>query len=119
MRSRRLRGFSPYTAVSYEVLTRWISQLGVLEVTGSMPGFVNTHDWSTCHHFVKARAVIFFCRFAFSYFFRTVWATNFVNNRLTTYSPTNEAGLHGEGRPGAATRGPAPPGPASGRLYYL
>ena len=61
--------FSPCTAVSYEVLTRWISQLGVLEVTGSMPGFVNTHDWSTCHHFVKARADVFFCRSAFSFLF--------------------------------------------------
>ena len=64
--------FSPCTAVSYEVLTRWISQLGVLEVTGSKPGFVNTHDWSTCHHFVKARAEIFFYRSVFSFFFRTL-----------------------------------------------
>ena len=61
--------FSPCTTVSYEVLTRWISQLGVLEVTGSKPGFVNTHDWSTCHHFVKARAEIFFYRSVFSFFF--------------------------------------------------
>ena len=47
--------FSPCTAVSYEVLTRWISQLGVLEVTGSKPDFVNTHDLST--HMIGQRVI--------------------------------------------------------------
>ena len=74
--------FSPCTTVSYEVLTRWISQLGVLEVTGSKPGFVNTHDWSTCHHFVKARAEIFFialCLAFFSYPLRNLFHEQSVN----------------------------------------
>ena len=117
-RSRRLIvAFSPCTTVSYEVLTRWISQVGVLEATGSMPGFVNTHVWSTCHHFVKARADVFFVALRLA-FFSYPLGNQFHEQSATKILPDNR----GQAPWGGATRGrytrPSPSRPGLRSLVF-